>query len=501
MIRQVDNRRRGAQWPLPGLLEKGLVGASAAVVFVAPLPFGSVTPLSQTLLWGTGFVFLPIALWVRSFRPPPAVLWAAAALVSMAAFGALQACRWPASWAATLSPGHWSLWQPMVEEGASQELSASLSLAPSVTRRVALGWLAAAATLLYFSWLGARRANRRVVAGALVASALFQIVYGGQGFIQRSGKIWAVEVPGDPGRLRGTFVNSDHFSFYLELCLPVVMVVGWWLWRHLSSADSIESRLVAAVVPVLIWVTLLGGVAFSGSRAGLVAAVCAAAAQGVLLALAQRASSKRLRWLVLPSGLLVAFVGLGILAGLGLQQTLGRWLATSAYELTWNDRLRAYGAVLQLWRQFPWLGTGLGTFRESFPLTKPTTLGETWRHAHNDYLELLATGGVVAAVLLLLAMLPLVARLVRNLEHSHRSEDRAVSVAALGALVAVAVHSMFDFGLTMPANAWTLSALVGCATAHLEATKARRRQRSQGSSRGASTRLDVTGEDTGSGDP
>ena len=38
-------------------------------------------------------------------------------------------------------------------------------------------------------------------------------------------------------------------------------------------------------------------------------------------------------------------------------------------------------------------------------------------------------------------------------------------LAATAALVAVAIHSALDFGLTLPANAWTLAVLAGAGSA------------------------------------
>ena len=41
-----------------------------------------------------------------------------------------------------------------------------------------------------------------------------------------------------------------------------------------------------------------------------------------------------------------------------------------------------------------------------------------------------------------------------------RTEDRLALAAALGCLVAVAVHETIDFGLSLAANAFTLTAVV-----------------------------------------
>jgi len=85
----------------------------------------------------------------------------------------------------------------------------------------------------------------------------------------------------------------------------------------------------------------------------------------------------------------------------------------------------------------------------------------------------LATTGVVGAAILLVGAAVLLRRLGRVMFHAPRSEDRGVALAALGALAAVAVHSAFDFGLSLPANSVTLAILCGAAlTVKVERPKA-----------------------------
>jgi O-antigen ligase len=206
-----------------------------------------------------------------------------------------------------------------------------------------------------------------------------------------------------------------------------------------------------------VWLILFLGLAFTGSRGGLAAAVFAAAAQGLLLARAARHKG-----LALVGGL-AALAGVGVVAAVNLQAGFGRLAATSVYEVTWNARREVYAATWDLWQGFPWLGTGLGAFRDSLALTQPAGLPGTWWHAHSDWLELLATVGLLGAAAFLLGLVPLVVRLSRGWSADRRSEDRAAILAALGALVSLAIHESIDFGLTMPACAITLAALVGAA--------------------------------------
>jgi O-antigen ligase len=138
-------------------------------------------------------------------------------------------------------------------------------------------------------------------------------------------------------------------------------------------------------------------------------------------------------------------------------------LATMPFDVSLAARRQAWAATLDLWRLFPIAGSGLGTFRDAFPLVQPATLDGTWWHAHSGPLELLATTGLAGLGLVAAGLAALVLRLVVVLRRGRRSEDRASGLAVLGALAAVGVHEWFDFGLTMPANALTLAVLAGAA--------------------------------------
>jgi putative inorganic carbon (HCO3(-)) transporter len=435
-----------------------------ALLLWVPLPFGSVLPWSHTVLQITACLLFALAA-IRTKRASdlrPAAL-PAACLAAVALLGVLQAFTFPASIVRTISPELARLQtgarQTLAQGGSAFDVPTALSLAPSASRAAALTVLAVAACLLVGAGAHGRR-HRRVLAFALLASALFQVFYGASILAARSGTIWGRPVGGNPERLRGCFVNADHLAYYLELALPVALAWGWWAWRRARESTAPERRILLLAGPVLVWLTLFVGLAFTGSRAGLIGAATATVAQGVLLATARR------RWRIGMTGMLVLLVGLGAVASFGLQQGLGRWLATSQYELTWNDRLSVYATSWELWHRFPWIGSGLASFRDAFPLLAPRELtGVTYWHAHNDYLEILVTTGIVGAALMLLAAAVAATRLSRGLREGGRTEDRAAALAALGALAAVAVHSCFDFGLSIPANAVTLAVVVGAALA------------------------------------
>ncbi len=165
---------------------------------------------------------------------------------------------------------------------------------------------------------------------------------------------------------------------------------------------------------------------------------------------------------------LIAVPALAAVAGIYFLRgsAFSRLTATSLYDVAWSGRVEAWRASFELFGRFPVLGTGLGTFIEAFPLVQPEMLiSSTWDHAHNGPIELLVTGGVLGVAIALVGLSFVVARLIRVLREGIQTEHRIAGLAALGALTAAGFHELLDFGLLLPANAYTLTILVGAASA------------------------------------
>lgn len=424
-----------------------LAAAIAVLVLWAPLPFGSVLPWAQTVVRLACFGLLLAAAWTwRRPRELRAALVPAGAVAAIGLLGVLQSLPWPTALVERLSPSHAALAGPV---------GATLSLAPEMSRGMAQTWLAVAALLLAAAVAGAERRSRRVLAAGVVASALVQALYGARRWLAHSPEIWGVPAPTSE-RLSGSFVNPDHLAMLLTIALAVTLAWFWVAYRAGRDAP-LDRRVLWAAPPALAWLLLFVTLTFTGSRAGLVAGVAGAVATAGALA------AQRRRLGVGTLGLLAPLLGMLAVAAIGLQAGLGRWLATSGYELTWNERLLAHQAAFELWLRFPITGAGLAGFREAFPLVQPAELEGTWWHAHNDFVELLATTGVVGGVLMAAGLMVLLMALARRLRVGRRSEDVAPVAAACGALTAVLLHSWVDFGLTLPANALMLAVVCGAA--------------------------------------
>lgn len=426
------------------------------IVILGPLPFGGILMRERTFL-GLCAIAALMAMLVASPRlegwrrwGPPVV-----AISAIGAQGLLQSVSWPRGLVQKLAPELGADW-----DRAGRLLTISydrmgLSVAPEVSREVGDHWLAVAACFAAAALVGADRRRRRILAASFLAIAAFQVIYGAENWFGRDGKIWGIEVAGETDRLRGTYVNSDHLAMLLSLA--VVGTSAWWWWglRRSSRGVPLEQRLVLGLVPGLAFLLIFTGALFTGSRAGLLALLGALTTQALLL------SSMTRRWQIGAAVLGALGAGMGVFATIGWDSSLSRFLATSAYEVAWNARFDTYRASFELFLRSPWTGSGLGTFRQAFPSVQPPGLRGTWTHAHNDVLELLVTTGVIGFGIAFLGAMACALQIWRVCHRGPRSEDRALGLAAAGAMVAVFIHSLLDFGLTIPANAFAFVTLIG----------------------------------------
>ncbi|HVO96443.1 MAG TPA: O-antigen ligase family protein [Bryobacteraceae bacterium] len=167
----------------------------------------------------------------------------------------------------------------------------------------------------------------------------------------------------------GCFPSRNNFAQFLELSMPVA------LWLGLREGRGPYVWLAAAMVA--------SGIA-SASRAGACILVLEAAI--VLLGHRNLPSLRRSALeFVLAVVVFAAIPGMGILAG--------RLAAPNPFEA----RREIAQSTLRMIESRPWAGLGLGAFAVVYPEFATFDSGRTVDHAHDDWLEWSAEGGVLFA--------------------------------------------------------------------------------------------------------
>lgn len=138
---------------------------------------------------------------------------------------------------------------------------------------------------------------------------------------------------------------------------------------------------------------------------------------------------------------------------------------TSPDEMTSNGRTDLSLETIPLIRAYPVFGCGLGGYETAFSRFKISGVLVTDDFVHNDYLQLLAELGLVGFVIGAALAFSVVRMALRVAVKSSDPDARYFSVACVGALATIALHSLADFNLYIPANAMLLAWIAGMAVA------------------------------------
>ena len=321
----------------------------------------------------------------------------------------------------------WSRWRPItLDSGATV---AAFSTLPAV-----------AATFLICAFLRFNELVRLlwIVVGLAVLGAalgIVQFVTGGRLTPYPSSHL---------GYAVGLFVNRNHNATLLLIAMPMTASLAA---LELRRGRSRIPTLVAAVsVILLLCVAVLG----TTSRMGL--ALLPVALGVGLFILFYRQPPWRI---ALPSLLAFAALALVLFVSGGFDRTLARFSSLS------DPRLGYWSNIKWALGHYGLVGTGLGTFLPVYNSaeTLDSVVPAVTIHAHNDFLELLLEGGV-ATVLVFGLFLAVLGIALFRCAKSQRPERAAPTVAAASGILLIAIFSLVDYPVRMPAIGSVLALLL-----------------------------------------
>jgi hypothetical protein len=269
----------------------------------------------------------------------------------------------------------------------------------------------------------------------------------------------------------GPFVNRNHFATWVVMAVPVCLGylfahasahrrhdIDGATWRHrlLQLFDARSIWLAASICLML--VALVASMSRAG-MAGLVSAILA----GAFLR-GRRTGSPAATWAVGALGLAVIAAAVRV----GPSEVLHRFGASGGAAAY---RLDIWRATMPVVRDFWLTGSGAGTLETVMLVYRRAPSLFRINAAHNQYLQVAAEGGLLIGIPVAVA-LTLFARAAREALAGDDSGMYFLRAGAVAGLVGVAVQSVWETGLTTPANA-VLAAIVAAMVVHRSAPRPR----------------------------
>lgn len=470
-VKSAGRNLRGEQ--AARLLGRAVFGCALLLLALTAIPYGSVE-----VWWGAFFeigVFAATALWALEALVGEGFHWRrwgwllipCAALIL---FSLLQ----------TISLG------PNASPGAgANSLASAVSADPfetySFARRLAALTLLCAILLRFTTSRRRLHALVLTIVGVCATSAVFGLLrqamqHAEMGFV----------LPLLPrGVGYGQIISRNQFAFMMEMGL------GLALGMVFRRGGRLEASLSYLALALPVGAALI----LANSRGGILTMMC----QLLLLALlvlphllagtkgasggrrSPRRRGRLLTALAVRIVLVVALLGSAALAvvWVGGERVVSN-LSTVREELgpedspaRWNTRrVDIWRATVEIIKDHPLVGVGFGGYWTAITEYHDASGAYTPQQAHNDYLELLASGGVLGLTIFLWFVFLLLKRTRETFLHGDTFR-RAVCLGALVGLFGVAVHSLFDFGLHLTINQALCVALIAAATADVRGSEAR----------------------------
>jgi len=149
-------------------------------------------------------------------------------------------------------------------------------------------------------------------------------------------------------------------------------------------------------------------------------------------------------------------------AWIGIGPVVERFNALRHGGFSDEVRIPIWRDSIEIIREYPLLGTGLGTYRWASLHYQTSGLRLIYEHAHNDYLEFASEIGLPATLFFFGSLWILAAKLMIA-GASSRSVDAVVAAGCAGALSSLLIHSAVDFNFQIPANAFVFAWISGTA--------------------------------------
>jgi len=273
-----------------------------------------------------------------------------------------------------------------------------------------------------------------------------------------------------------SYINRHHFAAFME------MTIGLTLGLIFGKATENDKRLLLIIAVVLMGIAVI----MTSSRGAFLSLI------GVLAFLVflnifyredslesaagpERSFLKENLILVGGSvGLIVLLLVTVIWLGGSGEAIRGVGLQVNQEDFS-TGRTHFWSVALQIFRDYPILGSGLESFGVAFPQYDSWNGNLRVEQAHNDYLQTLSDTGIIGFLCVASFIFLLFKRGLNVIKTSGNRFRKNVAMGALAGCFGILIHSFVDFPLRTNANMFFFLLLVVLATVKINYPKVYRK--------------------------
>lgn len=425
-----------------------------AAIFFAPLAFGATEEWSFFIVFsltGLSFVFFQLYSWgnkEKIYKVPGSFIFAIGLLYLV-----FQIMPLPSFLMKILSPEAFNIRSNLYESGLHGSYYISMNLNG--------GFKSISFLVLFYLvyYLGVQFfANYRILKKTVVYVSLFAgflaISTILQSLFTTDTALWFRYVE-HHSMVFGPYVNHNHYAGLMEMIMPLVLSL-YLIYKPSFIDKSLREQFIgffereSAYIYItfgFFTVIIILSVFMSLSRAGIFS-MCLSLI--VFILLLKSAGKKGNTGGSFVFFTLFATIAVWWYGWNNIDERFGQTL--TQIEGGGLSRLNFWKDTIAIIKDFVLTGTGAGSFEQVYPLYKSFVSERLIGHAHNDYLELISDTGLIGFVLAAVFFIILIYNSFTALKK--RKEKFAVigSCAAFSCLFAIAIHSIADFNMQIPAN-------------------------------------------------
>jgi O-Antigen ligase len=350
-----------------------------------------------------------------------------------------------------------------------------LSIDPARTALALFGFAGYALLMLGVASAFTRQMVGQTIRGLLVLGLVMALIGVAQHAFY-SGKIYGFWTPQPGANPFGPFVNRNHFAGWAVMTLP--LGIGYLFGRVERAAatempdrrsrlvwfGSAEANQIILLVVALVFIAI--ALVLTMSRSGMLGFAGAVMSAALFVTKAAASRARKRAMIAFLVGVLVVSIGWVGINAVGMRFASGN-------ASNFGGRLPVWADAVRIARAFPLTGTGINTYGTATLYYQTADPERHYAQAHNDYLQLLAEGGFLVAVPVLIALIMFSVTLAQRIHDTPAGTSAFwIRVGATCGLIGIAVQEAADFSLQIPANSLLFAVVAGIALRPLDSAAA-----------------------------